>query len=162
MSVHTHVFLSWEEHARIRLGATKYTNHCGISLPHSEWLHPSLLPACYSPCALQWDFYAGKYSKPLDGHLRLCEKDWNSDWVAVVSNCTMGLFLGRHHQSREREFWKRVCFIHWLLRGCAGKWIEIGPPRQTAVSNSTSTTKHKLKKVVSFESFLVFLVNLSR
>ena len=55
--------------------------------------------------------------------------------------------MGRHHQSwlQEREFWKRACFIHWLLRGCAGNWIEIGAPRQTAISNSTSTTKHKLK-----------------
>ena len=97
-------------------------------------------------CALQWNFY-GKIFKAtrLTGHLRLCEKDW--DWVGVVSNCAMGLFLGRHHQSwlQEKEFWKRVCFIHWLLRGCAGNWIEIGPPRQTSISNSTSTTKHKLK-----------------
>ena len=99
MSLHTHVFLSWEEHARIRLGTTKYTNHCGISLPHSEWLDPSLLPACYSPCALQWDFYAGKYSKLLDwlaiwgcarktgtGSL-LCQiAPWDCFWDVIISH----------------------------------------------------------------------------
>ena len=35
------------------------------------------------------------------------------DWVDVVSNCTMGMFLGRYR------------FFHWLLRGCAANWLEI-------------------------------------
>ena len=38
------------------------------------------------------------------------------DWVGVASNCTMGLFPGRHG-----------CFL-WLLQDGAGTWIQIRSP----------------------------------
>ena len=103
-------------------------------------------------------------------------QSYSTDWPFEVVRERLG--LGRccvklHHGtvfgtsssvmvSRER-FWKRGCFIHWLLRGCAGKWIEIGPPRQTALAIQQAYQAQTQKRSFSLKVFSLFLVvNLSR
>ena len=65
------------------------------------------------------------------------------DWVDVVSNCTMGLFWGRH------------LFFDWPLRDCKGNWVKLRPKQTVPWCNALQSSRPKviLLEVMSPEIF---------
>ena len=61
------------------------------------------------------------------------------DWVGVASNCTMGLFWGRH------------LFFDWPLRDCKGNWVKLRPKQTVPWCNGLQSSRLKviLPKVMS-------------
>ena len=53
------------------------------------------------------------------------------DWVGVASNCTMGLFWGRH------------LFFDWPLRDCKGNWVKLRPKQTVPWCNGLQSSRPK-------------------
>ena len=51
------------------------------------------------------------------------------DWVGVASNCTMGLFWGRH------------LFFDWPLRDCKGNWVKLRPKQTVPWCNGLQSSR---------------------
>ena len=65
------------------------------------------------------------------------------DWVGVASNCTMGLFWGRH------------LFFDWPLRDCKGNWVKLRPKQTVPWCNGLQSSRPKaiLPEVMSPKIF---------
>ena len=69
------------------------------------------------------------------------------DWVGVASNCTMGLFWGRH------------LFFDWPLRDCKGNWVKLRPKQTVPWCNGLQSSRPKviLPEVMSRKTRLMSL-----
>ena len=69
------------------------------------------------------------------------------DWVGVASNCTMGLFWGRH------------LFFDWPLRDCKGNWVKLRPKQTVPWCNGLQSSRPKviLPEVMSPKTRLMSL-----
>ena len=54
------------------------------------------------------------------------------DWLGVASNCTMGLFWGRH------------LFFDWPLRDCKGNWVKLRPKQTVPWCNGLQSSRPKV------------------
>ena len=69
------------------------------------------------------------------------------DWVGVASNCTMGLFWGRH------------LFFDWPLRDGKGNWVKLRPKQTVPWCNGLQSSRPKviLPEVMSPKTRLMSL-----